>query len=83
MISLYEKLFEVIEDLQDYQSEYNNLAKQEFLEQLLKKGTTVENEDIDEEVKAKFLFQLVREYRRNQQKKKQLRLIEMMEKQVQ
>lgn len=44
------------------------------MEQLLRKGTTIEKEEINEEVKARFLFQLVREYRRTVEKKKQMRL---------
>ena len=46
------------------------------------KASSIAEEDVDEQVKAKYLARLVREYRKNRERAKQEQLREQMEREI-
>lgn len=67
---LFDKIFETNDKLMK-----ENLPPLGRISEFLQKGTAIEHEyDISEEIKAKFLYRLVREYRRHIENQRQMRL---------
>ena len=52
------------------------------MSEFLQKGASIESEEISEEVKVKFLYCLVREYRHSVESKRQQRLKQINDEQI-
>ncbi|CDW79524.1 UNKNOWN [Stylonychia lemnae] len=82
-----QNLMAIIKILDDHQERLAEDDEQDDYQQIISndtilKGSVISSEDIDEQIKAKFLTRLVREYRKNRERAKQQQLREQMEKEI-